>query len=71
MDPSRIAERKALAQDRSAKALEKLAKTYKLDISPAALQPTGRDPALVSMLKDEAIADILEAIASKARKPEA
>ena len=68
MHPGIIAERKANAQARINNAAEKIAKKLKLDIDPASLDITGRDQLVVDMLKTEATADLLEAIA-KSGKP--
>jgi hypothetical protein len=68
MHPNAIAERKAHAQERSEKAIEKLAKVFKVDLDADSLKTVGRDPAVAAMLKDEAFANILEALAAKAKK---
>ncbi len=71
MHPGIIASRKATAQDRSKEAVRKLTKKFKLDIDPEILTPVSRDPVVLDMLKAEAFADVLEALADTLAKGKA
>jgi tetrahydromethanopterin S-methyltransferase subunit B len=68
MHPQQIAERKGQANQRIEIAVEKLAKKFKVELDTGALNQTRRDPAIADMLKTEAMADILEALAEKTVK---
>lgn len=66
MHPNIMATRRAQAQERIARAADKLIKKFKLEFDVESLTPKGRDPVNIDMLRAEALADLLEVLAKKA-----